>query len=85
MARHRTTGAGAVPILRGMYFPYFHFLVILKWKFLIVTNVAQATQFGWLANEAGEALSHPPNSAASHNTLRAFAEVNLVFNFPTRS
>jgi hypothetical protein len=64
-------------------FPYFHCLVILKLKFLIMTNVAQATQLGRLTNEVNDALSHPPNSIASHNALHAFTEVSLVLNFPT--
>jgi hypothetical protein len=46
--------------------------------FLIATNVAQVTQLGRLANEVAVALSHPPYSAASHNVLRAFAEVSKV-------
>jgi hypothetical protein len=65
--------------------PYFHCLVILKLKFLIMTNVAHATQLGRLSKEAGEALSHSPNSATSHNMLRAFTEVSLILNFLTRS
>jgi hypothetical protein len=47
-------------------------------KFLIVTTFVQATQLGRFANEAGDALSHPPNSAASHNTIHAFTEVSMV-------
>jgi hypothetical protein len=50
----------------------------LKLLFLIVTTVVQATQLGWFANEATDALSHPPNTFASHSMLRAFAEVSMV-------
>jgi hypothetical protein len=35
-------------------------------------------QLGRFTNEASEVLSHPPNSAESHNTLRSFAEVSMV-------
>jgi hypothetical protein len=66
-------------------FLYFHSVVFLKVKFLILTNVAQVTQLGRFANEAGDALSHPPNSATAHNGLCTFVEVRVDFNFPTRS
>jgi hypothetical protein len=59
-------------------FSYFYCLLFLESKLLIMTNVAQATQLGWLANEASDALRHPPNSAASHSALRAFTEVIMV-------
>jgi hypothetical protein len=36
------------------------------------------TQLGQLANEAGDALSHLPNSVVSHSALCAFAEVSMV-------
>jgi hypothetical protein len=62
-------------------FPYFHCLRSLKLKFLIATNVIQATQLRWFANEASDTLSHPPNSAASHSALHAFAEVSMVCIF----
>jgi hypothetical protein len=39
------------------------------------------TQLGWFRNEATDALSHPPNSAASHSMLRAFTEVSMVCIF----
>jgi hypothetical protein len=62
-------------------FLYIHCLCSSKLKFLIATNVLQATQLGRSTNEAGNALSHPPNSAASHSALRAFAEVSMVCIF----
>jgi hypothetical protein len=66
-------------------FPYFHSLFFLKVKFLILTNVAHATKLGQIANETDDALSHPPNFTVAHNTLCAFAEVIIAFNFPTSS
>jgi hypothetical protein len=59
-------------------FPYFYCVRFLTLKFLIVTVVVQATKLGWFANEASDALSHPPNSATSHNALYAFAKVSMV-------
>jgi hypothetical protein len=50
----------------------------MKLKFLIMTNVVQAMQLGRFTNEADYALSHPPNSVASHNMLRAFVEVSMI-------
>jgi hypothetical protein len=47
-------------------------------KFIIVTTNVHATQLGQFANNAANALSHPPNSATSHHALRAFAEVRMV-------
>jgi hypothetical protein len=52
-------------------------------KFLIFTIVAQGTQLGWLANEVGDALSHPRNFITADSAIRAFAEVIITFNFPT--
>jgi hypothetical protein len=46
--------------------------------FIIVTTVVQATQLGRFTNEATDALSHPPNTVASHSVLRAFAGVSMV-------
>jgi hypothetical protein len=43
-----------------------------------VTTIVQATQLGRFANEATDTLSHPPNTVASHNALRAFAKVSMV-------
>jgi hypothetical protein len=43
-----------------------------------VTTVVQATQLGRFANETTDALSHPPNTVASHSVLRAFTEVSMV-------
>jgi hypothetical protein len=43
-----------------------------------VTTIVQVTQLGRFTNEAADALSHPPNSAASHSVLRAFAKVRMV-------
>jgi hypothetical protein len=53
-------------------FLYFYCVLMLKFKFLIVTNVVQAMQFRRFANDAGDTLSHPPNSTVPHNALRAF-------------
>jgi hypothetical protein len=78
MTRHRTTGAWVIPKLRGKFFLYFYYVHFLKLKFLIVTNVVHVMQLGWFTNEAGDALSQPPNSATSHSTLRSFAEVSMV-------
>jgi hypothetical protein len=78
MARHCTTGAWAVPKLYGIYFLLFLLSPFLESKLLIMTNVAQEMQLGWLANEASDALRHPPNSTASHSALRAFTEVIMV-------
>jgi hypothetical protein len=47
-------------------------------SFVIVTTIVQATQLGQFANEATDALSHPPNTIASHSMLRAFVEVSMV-------
>jgi hypothetical protein len=47
-------------------------------SFIIVTTIVQATQLGRFANEATDALSHPPNTIASHSALRGFAEVSMV-------
>jgi hypothetical protein len=47
-------------------------------SFIIVTTVVHVTQLGLFANEATDALSHPPNTVASHNALCAFAEVSMV-------
>jgi hypothetical protein len=38
----------------------------------------QATQLGRFTNEAADAQSHPPNTAASHKALRAFTEVSMI-------
>jgi hypothetical protein len=59
-------------------FSYFNCLLTLKSKFLIITNVAQATQLGQLENEASDALRHSPNSITSYNALCAFIEVSMV-------
>jgi hypothetical protein len=61
-----------------LIFSYFYCLLTLKLKFLIITNVAQATQLGQLTNEACDALRHLPNSVMSYNVLRAFIEVSMV-------
>jgi hypothetical protein len=53
----------------------------LELSFLIVTTVVQATQVGRFANEATDALSHPPNTVVSHSVLCAFAEVSMVSIF----
>jgi hypothetical protein len=50
-------------------------------SFVIVTIVVQATQLGRFANEATDALSHPPNTIASHSVLHAFAEVSMVSSY----
>jgi hypothetical protein len=47
-------------------------------SFIIVTTVVQAMQLVRFTNEATDALSHPPNTIASHNALCAFTEVSLV-------
>jgi hypothetical protein len=47
-------------------------------SFVIVTTVVPATQLGWFANEATDALSHPSNTVASHSVLRAFTKVSMV-------
>jgi hypothetical protein len=60
-------------------FSYFYCVRFLTLKFLIVTTVVHATQLGWFINEAANALSHPPNSVASHSTLHAFTEVNMIY------
>jgi hypothetical protein len=65
-------------------FLYVHCLVILKLKFLIVTNVAHATQLGRLVNKAGDALSHPPNSVVPHSAP-CFHRGKHGFYFPTLS
>jgi hypothetical protein len=82
------TWCGTVQLERGPFqnymvstFLYIHCLHSLKLKFLILTNVIQAAQLGWFTNKAGNALNYPPNSAASHNVLRAFAEVSMVCIF----
>jgi hypothetical protein len=49
-------------------------------SFIIVTTVVHATQLGRFANEATDALSHPPNTVVSHSALRAFVEVSMVSN-----
>jgi hypothetical protein len=66
MTRH-----GAVQPERGPFqnyvvsiFPYFYYLRFLKLKFLIVSNVIQATQLGRFMNEAAEPLSHLPDSTS---------------------
>jgi hypothetical protein len=46
-----------------------------------MTIVVQETQLGRFANEATNALSHPPNTVASHSALRAFTEVSMVSSF----
>jgi hypothetical protein len=46
-----------------------------------LTTVVQSLQLGQWAKEASEVLSHPPNSAKSHNALRSFAEVSMVSIF----
>jgi hypothetical protein len=47
-------------------------------KFLIVSNVIQATQLVRFANEAADTLSNPLNSVASHSALRVFVDVSMV-------
>jgi hypothetical protein len=47
-------------------------------SFIIVTTVVHATQLGRFANEATDALSHPPNTVVSHSALRAFVEVSMI-------
>jgi hypothetical protein len=49
--------------------------------FIIVTTVVQTTQLGRFTNEATGALSHPPNTVASHSVLCAFVEVSMVSIF----
>jgi hypothetical protein len=80
LTRHGTVQPECGPLQNYVvnFFPHFYYLRFLKVKFLIVSNVVQATQLGWFANEATDALSHLPNSAVSHNVLRAFAEVSMV-------
>jgi hypothetical protein len=59
--------------------PFQNYVVsIFTLSFVIVTTVVQVTRLGWFTNEAADTLSHPPNTAASHNALRAFAKVSMV-------
>jgi hypothetical protein len=46
-----------------------------------MTTVVHATQLGRFTNEATNALSHPLNTVASHNVIRAFAKVSMVSIF----
>jgi hypothetical protein len=78
MAQHRPTGAWPVPKLCGKYFPYFYYVWVFILKLTIVTTVVQVMQLGQFANEAADALSHPPNSTVSHSVLCAFIEVSMV-------
>jgi hypothetical protein len=64
----------------SIFFVHVVFSIFLS-EVLIYDSCLQALQLGRFTNEAGNMLSHPPNSAASHNALRAFAEVSLVSIF----
>jgi hypothetical protein len=59
-------------------FPYFYYVRFFTLKFIIVTTVVHVTQLERFTNEAADALSHPLNSTASHNTLRAFTEESII-------
>jgi hypothetical protein len=48
---------------------------------LIYDYYLQVLQLGRFTNEADNMLSHPSNSAVSHNTMHAFAEVSMVSIF----
>jgi hypothetical protein len=67
-----------VPKLCGKYFSILLLRTVFTFKFIIVTTIVHATQLGRFTNEVADALSHPPNSAASHSVLRAFAEVSMI-------
>jgi hypothetical protein len=65
--------------LRGKYFSELLICTdFLDLSFIIVTTIVHATLLGRFTNEATDALSHPPNTVASHSALRAFAEVSMV-------
>jgi hypothetical protein len=49
-------------------------------KLFVPIFFAQDTQLGRLANETGDTLNHPSNSAAGHSALHAFAEVIMFSN-----
>jgi hypothetical protein len=80
LTRHDTIQPERTPFQNYVVniFLYFYYLWFLKVKFLIMSNVVQVTQLGRFMNETVDALSHPLNSTASHNTLCAFTEVSMV-------
>jgi hypothetical protein len=49
-----------------------------KGTLMVVVGMTMKNQFGWFANEATDALSHPSDTVASHSALRVFAEVSMV-------
>jgi hypothetical protein len=79
--RHRTTRAWTVPKLCDKYFSVHVVSTIFLIEVLIYDYCLQALQLGRFANETGNVLSHPLNSAASHNVLHAFAEVSMISIF----
>jgi hypothetical protein len=75
LTRHDTIQPDCGPFQNYMVniFSYFYYLRFLKVKFLIVSSIVQAMQLGWFMNEAADALSHPPNFAASHSARSVYS------------